>query len=199
MEKMNKLGEKVRHVREIKNLSVEALAEESGIRAEVIARIEAGELITSLTPLIKLARALGVRLGTFLDDQEVAAPVVTRKGDSARVVRVAEGSAAEGQAAGGMEQEKSALDFFSLAHDKSGRHMEPFLIEIDPSSAQNINPSSHEGEEFIYVLEGRVEIRYGKSTYLLEAGDSIYYDSVVPHHVHSADAARILAVVYAPF
>jgi len=186
----NKLGDKVRHVREIKNFSIEDLAKESGVGADVISRVEAGDLVTSLTPLIKLARVLGVRLGTFLDDQEVEGPVVTRKNDSARVVRVAENA-----------KEKSDLDFFSLAHDKSGRHMEPFMIEIDPSSAQNIKLSSHEGEEFIHVLGGRVEIQYGKNAYLLETGDSIYYDSVVPHHVHSADgaAAKILAVVYAPF
>jgi transcriptional regulator with XRE-family HTH domain len=194
MEKVNMLGDKVRHIREIKNFSIEDLSKESGIDADVITRIEAGDLVTSLTPLIKLARVLGVRLGTFLDDQEVEGPVVTRKGDSARVMRVAKG-ANEGGA-----KEKSDLDFFSLAHDKSGRHMEPFMIEIDPSSALAAKLSSHEGEEFIYVLGGRVEIQYGKSTFLLETGDSIYYDSVVPHHVHSADgaAARILAVVYAP-
>ena len=56
------------------------------------------------------------------------------------------------------------------------------------------------GEEFIYVLRGRMEISYGKNTYLLEEGDSIYYDSIVPHHVHGyqGEAAQILAVVYTP-
>jgi len=191
MEKANKLGGKVRSVREIKNFGIDDLAEESGISADLIAGIEAGDLVPSLTPLIKLARALGVRLGTFLDDQEITGPVITRKGGSARVMRVA----------GGKAQEKTELDFFSLARDKSGRHMEPFMIEIDPSSAEHARPSSHEGEEFIHVLDGQVEIQYGKSAYQLGAGDSIYYDSIVSHHVHSADGkpARILAVVYAPF
>ncbi|MDR2734608.1 MAG: cupin domain-containing protein [Spirochaetota bacterium] len=193
MEKANKLGDKVRSVRELKNFGVDELAKESGISAELIASIEAGDLVPSLTPLIKLARTLGVRLGTFLDDQEITGPVVTRKGAlrAARVVRVAEGRT----------QEKTELDFFSLAHDKSGRHMEPFMIEIDPASAEHIKLSSHEGEEFIHVLEGQVEIQYGRNAYLLDTGDSIYYDSVVNHHVHSADGkpARILAVVYAPF
>ncbi len=60
---------------------------------------------------------------------------------------------------------------------------------------------SHEGEEFIMVMEGTMEISYGKNTYLLEEGDSIYYDSIVPHHVHAYEgqAAKILAVVYTPF
>ena len=59
---------------------------------------------------------------------------------------------------------------------------------------------THEGEEFIMVMEGIMEISYGKNTYLLEEGDSIYYDSIVPHHVHAYEgqAAKILAVVYTP-
>ena len=70
--------------------------------------------------------------------------------------------------------------------------MEPFLIEIAPSE---------EGEDFIYVLNGVVEINYGKNTYILEEGDSIYYDSIVAHHVHAAadNKARILGVVYTPY
>ena len=60
--------------------------------------------------------------------------------------------------------------------------------------------SSHEGEEFIYVMEGTMEISYGQSSYLLNEGDSIYYDSIVPHHVHAyqGQEAKILAVVYTP-
>jgi quercetin dioxygenase-like cupin family protein len=63
-----------------------------------------------------------------------------------------------------------------------------------------VRASTHEGEEFIYVLSGEVEVLYGKDMYRLKTGDCIYYDSIVPHHVHSAGAAeaRVLAVVYAP-
>ena len=61
--------------------------------------------------------------------------------------------------------------------------------------------SSHEGEEFIYVLEGCIEINYGKDVYVLTQGDTIYYDSIVNHNVHAGSncTAKILAVVYAPF
>jgi quercetin dioxygenase-like cupin family protein len=78
--------------------------------------------------------------------------------------------------------------------------MEPFLIDIHPLSAQAARPSAHEGEEFMYVLSGEVEVTYGKDLYRLKAGDSIYYDSIVPHHVHTAgeEEARVVAVVYAP-
>ena len=79
--------------------------------------------------------------------------------------------------------------------------MEPFIVDINPSLSSDFVQSSHEGEEFIYVLAGTIEIIYGKTSYTLAEGDSIYYDSVVDHHVHSANElpAKILAVVYAPF
>ncbi|HOG64656.1 MAG TPA: XRE family transcriptional regulator [Spirochaetota bacterium] len=182
------LGEKIRSVRESRNVTLEQLGEKCGMPADVIAKIESGELVTSLTPLIKIARVLGVRLGTFLDDQESLGPVVTRSGAQAKVARVG------GPAAGG------GMDFFSLAQGKTGRHMEPFIIELDPASGGGATPSSHEGEEFIHVLEGAVEIIYGRENFRLETGDSIYYDSIVSHQVRSADgrSAKILAVVHAP-
>jgi quercetin dioxygenase-like cupin family protein len=82
-----------------------------------------------------------------------------------------------------------------------GRSMEPFLVEIEPGQQSDYMLSSHEGEEFIYVLEGQIEINYGKEVYQLGAGDSIYLDSIVSHNVHAGDhkAAKILAVVYAPY
>ncbi len=64
----------------------------------------------------------------------------------------------------------------------------------------SVSLSSHEGEEFIYVMEGAVEVCHGKKCHLIKAGDSIYYDSIVPHHVHGyqGQAAKILAVIYTP-
>ena len=79
--------------------------------------------------------------------------------------------------------------------------MEPFIVDIIPSSGSDFAQSSHEGEEFIYVLAGTIEINYGKTIYTLSEGDSIYYDSVVDHNVHAAkdSTAKILAVIYASF
>ena len=78
--------------------------------------------------------------------------------------------------------------------------MEPFLIDIHPLSEKEYRMSSHEGEECIYVLSGSIEVKYGTETHVLNEGDSIYYDSIVEHHVHSAsgEAAKILAVIYTP-
>ena len=61
------------------------------------------------------------------------------------------------------------------------KRQEPFIIDVAPTDDSDFVLSSHEGEEFIMVMEGTMEISYGKNTYLLEEGDSIYYDSSFPH------------------
>ena len=187
------IGEKIKNIRESKQLSLEEVAERSGLGIEQIKRIEGNVDFPSLAPLIKIARVLGVRLGTFLDDQAELGPVICRKKDNER-----DGIGFTNDDVHGHKH----MDYHSLSQDKSGRHMEPFLIDVEPASENvEFNPSSHEGEEFIYVMSGIVEILYGKKRYVLEEGDSIYYDSIVSHHVHAAPGqrARILGIVYTPF
>ncbi len=187
----DKIGQAVRQIRENRQLPIEVVAERTGLAQDMISQIENGEMIPSLGPLIRIARVLGVRVGTFLDDQESLSPVITRNGQSIKTMHISDKK----------HPGHSDLDFFALAVNKSSRHMEPFLIDIMPSSADSIHLSNHEGEEFIYVLSGKIEIAYGKENFILEVGDSIYYDSIVPHNVHSIGdkAAKILAVVYAPY
>jgi quercetin dioxygenase-like cupin family protein len=76
--------------------------------------------------------------------------------------------------------------------------MEPFIVDIEGDAEQS--KSTHEGEEFIYVLSGKLSLEYGVDSYILETGDSVYYDSIVPHRVLSADkqGLTILAVIYTP-
>lgn len=73
------VGEKIKSLREDKSITIEELAQRSGLAMEQIERIENNIDIPSLAPLIKIARVLGVRLGTFLDDQDEVGPVVCRK------------------------------------------------------------------------------------------------------------------------
>jgi transcriptional regulator with XRE-family HTH domain len=191
MSAIKNVGHKITLIRHQKNISTNELAERCGFSAAMMEQIEQNETIPSLGHLIKVARALGVRLGTFLDDMDQLGPVINRNGDMKK-----------GSSFSNKNSTASLnLDFFPLASDKSGRHMEPFIVEINPTADSDFVQSSHEGEEFIYVLSGNIEIRYGKNIYRLSEGDSIYYDSVVDHHVHSANdsPAKILAVVYAPF
>ena len=166
------VGLKIKGIRETKNLSVEEIAERSGLSVDQIVSIENDEHLPSLGPLIKIARALGVRLGTFMDDNDALGPVVTRAKD---------------------REANSSISFSNGATD-ARKHM-----EYHPLAQQKL--SAHEGEEFIYVMQGEIEIVYGKETYTLKEGDSIFYDSIVKHHVHGAPgkSAKILAVVYIPF
>ena len=185
------IGAKITAIRQNKKITTEELAERVGFTDKMIEKMESGQAIPSLGHLIKVARVLGVRLGTFLDDLDNLGPVITRKGESRT----------GGDFSTSNNETGSPLTFHPLAGDKSGRHFEPLLIDIEPSSTPVTRLSAHEGEEFIFVLSGAIEISYGKECYLLNEGDSIYYDSVIDHHVHSANnaPARILAVVYAPF
>ena len=77
--------------------------------------------------------------------------------------------------------------------------MEPFLVRLQPLSEPATARSAHDGEEFLYVLSGKVRVCLGNLSDVLEEGDSIYYNSTTPHHVHSADEreALILAVIHA--
>ncbi|HOG06067.1 MAG: helix-turn-helix domain-containing protein [Paludibacter sp.] len=186
----NIIGKKITTLCTDKNISLEGLAELSGLKKEQIQIILDSDNIPSLAPLIKIARALGVRLGTFLDDSTALGPVVYRKTENIDPVTFSSQ----------LSSANSHLDFTALASKKSGRAMEPFLITVTTDRNQKPVLSSHEGEEFIYVLEGSIKINYGQDVYVVHAGESIYYDSIVEHLVTSngREPARILAVVYTP-
>ncbi|MBO4315493.1 MAG: cupin domain-containing protein [Prevotella sp.] len=187
------VGHKIKGIRESKNLSIEEISQRSGLSIEQITSIENDQNLPSLGPLIKIARALGVRLGTFLDDNDELGPVVCRAEERERDSSISFSN--------DTADARKHMEYHSLAKQKAGRHMEPFIIDIQPSEEKNFKLSAHEGEEFIYVLEGEVEIEYGKEKYALKEGDSIFYDSIVEHHVHGATgkSAKILALVYIPF
>ena len=187
------IGAKIRGLRETKNLSIEEIAERSGLTVEQIESIETDQNLPSLGPLIKIARALGVRLGTFMDDNDDLGPIVTRAADREKDSSISFSNDAT--------DARKHMEYHPLAQQKAGRHMEPFVIDINPEDSPEFQLSAHEGEEFIYVMQGEVEIVYGKETYKLGEGDSIFYDSIVKHHGHGAPgkSAKILAVVYIPF
>lgn len=187
------IGHKIKGIRESKNLSVEEIAKRSGLTVEQINSIETDQNLPSLGPLIKIARALGVRLGTFMDDSDALGPIVTRAKDREKNSSISFSNDAT--------DARKHMEYHPLAQQKAGRHMEPFVIDINPETSPEFQLSAHEGEEFIYVMQGEVEIVYGKDTYSLKEGDSIFYDSIVKHHVHGAPgkSAKILAVVYIPF
>ena len=190
-------GERIAELRGTYSVNRETLAERSGVPVELIAKIEDEGHIPDLAPLIKISRALGVRLGTLLDDHEELGPVITRAGDAAASERFVTGLP-DGTSAPSAAQDHKGLSFKALAADKNSRHMEPFIVDIEADTVQE--KSTHEGEEFIHVLAGKISLDYGTASHVLGAGDSVYYDSIVPHRVQAAGGApsRILAVIYTP-
>ena len=192
-DKQSVIGHKIKGLRESKNLTIEEISERSGLTVEQISSIENDVNLPSLGPLIKIARALGVRLGTFMDDSDALGPVVCRAADREKESSISFSN--------GATDARKHMEYHPLAQQKAGRHMEPFVIDINPEETPEFQLSAHEGEEFIYVMQGEIEIVYGKETYTLKEGDSIFYDSIVKHHVHGAPgkSAKILAVVYIPF
>nr|WP_321354206.1 XRE family transcriptional regulator [uncultured Draconibacterium sp.] len=190
MKNRKKIGNKIKEFREFRQLSRGDLAIQANLDEAQLQLIENEGNVPSLGVLIKISRAMGVRIGTFLDDQETIGPALVNAGKAEESLSFSTKD----------ESTREHLNFFSLAQAKSGRHMEPFLVEIEPAEESDYKLSSHEGEEFIYVLEGSIEINYGKEVYLLQKGDTIYLDSVVAHNIHSAgeQAAKMLAVIYTP-
>jgi len=182
-----KLGIRIRTYRERLELSTEELAKNAGMEPSMVNAIEEGRVYPAINSLVKIARALGQRLGTFMDDQFVPDPLIVRCDE-----REEETSPYIGGAEG-------HYHYFPLGKGKTDRHMEPFFIVIDPCERKEL--SSHEGEEHVIVVSGEVELIYGKDNYLLKAGDSMYYNSIVPHYLGAAgDApAEIYATVFMPF
>ena len=134
------VGSKIKGLRETKNLSVEEVAESTGLSVEQINSIENDQNLPSLGPLIKIARALGVRLGTFMDDNDALGPVVTRAADRERENSISFSN--------GATDARKHMEYHPLAQQKAGRHMEPFIIDINPETTPEYKLSAHEGEEW---------------------------------------------------
>jgi mannose-6-phosphate isomerase-like protein (cupin superfamily) len=189
MMQTGKVTQRITYFMEQRQMDKAALAQATGLDTALLETMLTEDVYPPLGPLMKIARALGVRLGTFLDDQDSRDPYIVRKAD-----RHAEFSVLGGK------NKPAALNFFALGKGKTDRHMEPFFVEILPESAKEKKLSSHEGEEFIAVITGSIEVQYGQETQILNAGDSIYYNSIVPHYVSCAgtEKAEIHAVIYIP-
>ena len=181
------VGTRIRTYRERLEMSVGDLARKSGIDEAIIGSIENGQVLPALGVLTKLSRALGQRLGTFMDDQFKPDPIITRAKDLASQAVAKEGTNALGYAS------------HSLALGKSDRHMDPFRIEFAANGVDEV--SSHEGEELIICIAGEVELTYGGERTVLKPGDTAYYNSVVKHGLRALGGkpASIYGIVFMPF
>jgi transcriptional regulator with XRE-family HTH domain len=181
------VGAHVRAFRESQGLTVQQFAERTGFSSALLAQIENRMVSPSLGTLVKIANTFGTTVSSFIGGKEEREFSIVRKEDRSTVSRVAL-----------KEGGKSTYTYESLGAGKAGRKMEPFLVRLQPLFGPPA-ASTHDGEEFLYVLSGRVTVRLGNLSDVLEEGDCIYYNSTIPHHVHSADEreAILLAVIHA--
>ena len=184
-----RIGEKIKKLREEKGMSLGELAEKSGFSSALLSQIENHMISTPLGTLIKIAQAMDVAIGHFFEDKAEAPFVIVRATERRHVSRVA--------SKGGV---KYGYSYESLAQDKKNRYMEPFLVTLEPATRKDRNAYSHEGEEFIFVLEGEMEVTLEDHTDLLKPGDCIYFDSRLRHRVECVGQGetKILAVIHAP-
>lgn len=183
-----RVGERIKELREKKGLSLKDLADLTGFSTALLSQMENHLVSPSLGTIIKLAGALGVRVGDFWGETKGEPFTIVRKNERKTVSRFAS-----------KDGVKYGYSYESLGFDKKERHMEPFIVTLEPATVKTAKTSVHEGEEFIFVLEGEMEVILGNHTDVLYPGDSIYYDSTIPHKVqcHQDKITRILAVLYA--
>jgi transcriptional regulator with XRE-family HTH domain len=183
-----KIGERIRGLRKAKGLSVADVAEQSGISESTIYGIERHMISPPLGNIVSLAKVFEISVGEFFGESGDSPYCIVRSGDRKTVSRF---NSTDSKAGG--------YSYESLGYKKKNRHMEPFLVTINPTESQQTEPNQHIGEEILFVLEGKVEIKLLDQTEILNPGDSIYYDSTMPHVVscHGKEPATMLAVIYA--
>ncbi len=181
------IGARIREIRERNRNSLEELAGKTGIDEEVIARIETNEFIPPLAALFKLANALEVDIANFFNDKPSDEKIsITRRQERVRIGRRP-------------HHDQGEVDYIYEALEiRHTGHMEPFLVEFPLQDTSEMVFNSHEGEEFLHILEGTVEFRSAERVEVLHSGDSIYFDSEVSHSFRRVgeEPARAIAVIW---
>ncbi|MFP4050022.1 MAG: helix-turn-helix domain-containing protein [Desulfovermiculus sp.] len=178
------IGPRIKTLREEKKVSLKELAEATGFDTSYLASIEQGEVQPQLGTIIKLSKALDAAFSRLLSGAGDKPYAVTRRNERKPVART---TTPKGQ--------KQLYAYQSLDAEVQGRHMEALLVRLEENPDEET--SLHQGEEFIFVLEGQVLVKLGEDRFELEPGDSVYYLSTVPHLVAAKEGrATILAVLY---
>lgn len=180
------IGERIAHLRNTLGLTLEQLATATGFTKGYLSKIENAKKVPPIGSLSRIARALRTEITELLHvpgKNDSRAFTLVRANERRPVVR---GGTAFG------------YDYVSLADTKSHKKMEPFLFTF-PSEIDKYVFFEHEGEEFLFVLKGRVEWQAGREKVILNPGDSIYFDSRLPHRGRAlAGEATALVVTYSP-
>ena len=179
-------GDRIRRVRQERGLTIKDLGSRTGIDTADLESMESGETIPALGQLVRLGRALDMKMGYFVSPGIEKLITVVRKDERQPISRYGETKSIE-----------HGYFYESLAPEKADRLMEPFIVTLVPTDKEEF--STHAGQEFLYVLEGEMKVQVGDRVEFLKPGDAAYYDSNQPHLVRCAGATvtKVLAVLYA--
>jgi len=182
-----RLGVKIRKLRQERRLTLQELADLTGLSKPLLSQIENDQVTPPLATLLKIAKGLRVGIHFFFEDEGDRRKYVLTKGEQGILSqRRPKSDAPEG------------YRYRSLAPGIRHKQMEPFLVEFDLKEWNSSCFYKHEGEEFLYILGGELEFHYGEEIVRLSPGDSIFYDSSIPHGYVSIgdEKASAVAVLY---
>ena len=181
---VEEIGTRIAKLREQKGLSLEELSNMTGFAVDLLSDIEQQKVQPQLGTVIKLSKALDSAFGRIVSGTGDRLYSVTRRNERKVISRSTASSGA-----------KQLYTYTALAPEVKGRHMEALIVQLEENPDQET--SVHDGEEFIFVLDGTALLKIGDDTFELEPGDSVYYLSTTPHIVAAKSGqAKILAVLY---
>jgi len=173
------IGKRILKMRREKKLTLKNLANETGLSTEKISQIEKGETIPPVAVILQLSRALDIDSGILLREEKKQAG---KQSDA--------------------DYQKRTEDYTyeTLTPEARHKHLKAFKISIDPKSDHKGVSYQHLGEEFVYVLKGRVEVTVGENKNILTPGKSLHFNSSIVHKLRnlSTKKAELLVVLYTP-
>jgi transcriptional regulator with XRE-family HTH domain len=182
------IGENIRQIRTQRNLRLEDIAGRAGYTKGYLSKIEQGKSTPSIATILRLASALGVEPSTLMQSGDADAdPRATIHVKPAQRLEVLNEGAGPG------------YTFMALSTGRRRKMMEPFLLTVRPEHVDHAKIFEHPGEEFIYVLEGSCEYLVGDEKFMLEPGDSLYFDANKPHAPRpTKEPVTFIAIFCAP-
>jgi len=184
------LGNKIRNLRKHRVLTLQEVSDLTGLSKPLLSQIENNIAAPPIATLIKISTALGVKISHFFREHEKEDRiVVVRKHERYSVKKLFHHK----------NESKVGYRWESLAYPMVGKQMEPFIVEIEPRKEADMLYNDHKGEEFHFVMAGVVEFRSAEQVHLLKKGDSLYFDSSIPHALRGVGGmAKSLIIIHAP-
>lgn len=177
-----KLGEKLKILRKQKDLTLDKLAELSGVAKATLSRIENGVTTGNLNTHLKICEALGVNLGELYKGLERAED---------KIVAFDEKSIKEAEVFSYDEKVSSII----LAKQTGKKKMLPQLLMIEPEKGTPAEENSPGTDKFIYCLEGEAELKIGDKTYAIKKNGSTYFDASLPHSIRNTGSKPTKMIV----